>query len=49
MDNVVSWFILVILANVGFILAIQKGIKEKREERAENDRFFREHNHTLNR
>lgn len=45
MDSVVSWFLLWILANVGFFLVIKKAVSEKKENRAKNDDVFR----TLNR
>ena len=49
MDSAFSWFVLLILTNIGFILAVRKGIKEKKQDEEENDRFFREHDHTLKR
>ena len=51
MDSVISWFVLLVLVNVGFVLAVRKYEEENREDREANDRFFREHerNHTLNR
>lgn len=51
MDSVVSWFMLLVLVNVGFVLAVHKGMEEKRQDREENDRFFRERerDYTLNR
>ena len=45
MDSIISWFLLCLLANVGFFLAIKKAISEKKENRAKNDDVFR----TLNR
>lgn len=51
MDSAFSWFVLLVLVNIGFVLAVRRGMEEKRQDREENDRFFRERerNHTLNR
>ena len=49
MDSVFSWFVLLVLVNIGFVLAIHKGMEEKRQDREDNDRFFREYDRTLNR
>lgn len=51
MDSVISWFVLLILTNVGFILAVRRHEEEKKQYREDNDRFFREYerNHTLKR
>lgn len=43
MDSVFSWFVLVVLTNVGFILAIRKALDEKAQDHADNDAFFHEH------
>lgn len=43
MDSVISWFILLVLTNAGFILAIKKYEDEKAQDRADNDAFFREY------
>ncbi len=49
MESVFSWFVLLVLVNIGFVLAVRKGMEEKRQDREENDRFFKEHGRTLNR
>lgn len=51
MDSAFSWFALLILVNIGLVLAIRRGMKERRQDREANDRFFHgyDHNHTLNR
>lgn len=51
MDSVFSWFMLLVLTNIGIILAVRKCIEEKRQDREDNDRFFREYerDHTLKR
>lgn len=43
MDSVVSWFVFLILANIGFILAVRKAMNEKAQDRADNDAFFYEY------
>ena len=43
MDSVLSWFVLVVFANIGFILAVKKALDEKAQDRAENDAFFRKY------
>ena len=43
MDSVFSWFILLVLTNIGFILAVKKTLDEKAQDRADNDAFFREY------
>ena len=49
MDSVFSWFVLLVLVNIGLVLAVKRYEDEKRQDREDNDRFFREHDHTLNR
>lgn len=49
MDSVFSWFVLLVLTNVVFVLAVKRYEEEKRQDREENDRFFREYDRTLNR
>ena len=43
MDSVFSWLVLVVLTNIGFILAVKKALDEKAQDHAENDAFFREY------
>lgn len=43
MDSVFSWFVLVVLTNVGLILAVKKYEDEKAQDNADNDAFFREY------
>ena len=43
MDSIVSWFILLVLTNVGLILTIKKSEDEKAQDHADNDAFFREY------
>ena len=43
MDSVFSWLVLLVLTNIGFILAVKKALNEKAQDRAENDAFFREY------
>lgn len=51
MDSVLSWFVLLVLVNIGFVLAVKRYEEEKRQDREDNDRFFREYerSRTLNR
>ena len=44
MDSVFSWFVAVILANVGLILLFREYFIEKKQYDEENDRFFDKHN-----
>jgi len=43
MDSVFSWFMAVILANVGLVLLVREYLIEKKQYEEENDRFFKNH------
>jgi hypothetical protein len=43
MDSVLSWFMAVILANVGLVLLYREYLIEKKQYEEENDRFFKNH------
>lgn len=43
MDSVFSWFVAVILANVGLVLLYREYLIEKKQYEEENDRFFDKH------
>ena len=49
MESVFSWFVLLVLINIGFVLAVRKGVEEKKQDREDNDKFFKEYSRTLNR
>ena len=40
MDSVFSWFMMVVLVNVGIILVCRECLIEKKQYKEENDRFF---------
>lgn len=43
MDSVFSWFMAVVLMNVGIVLVYREYLIEKKQYEEENDRFFRKH------
>lgn len=43
MDSVYSWFMAVILSNVGVILLVREYLIEKKQYEEENDSFFKKH------
>lgn len=40
MDSVFSWFMVVVLVNIGIVLVCRKCLMEKKQYKEENDRFF---------